>query len=491
MPVEESRTAAESSRGQPLTGLDLFAGCGGLSLGFKTAGVRLLGAVESDRAAAATYSRNLTDDSESVHIGDIQDLTSGSLTNIHPELQRSSVDLVIGGPPCQAYSRIGRAKLREIRDHPEAWRLDERSTLYEHFLRIVAFLRPHAILLENVPDVLGYRSGEIPLAIARQLETLGYTTKFTLLNSAHYGVPQVRERFFLVAYQLDLGIVPVFPRPTRHLDLPRGYKDLRTGLRRPSFDRVAVQSPNTDSDLPPAVSVGQAIRDLPAVFAHLKSELPVGMRAQDRALAYAVDDVDGYPSLMRAWPGQPASQEVRSHVIRVTPRDFEIFRRMKAGDEYPAALHIAEAIYEERLHALASRNGKAQLSKAALEELRRSSVPPYNPDKFPAKWKKLSADQPAHTLTAHLGRDSYSHIHPDSNQARAISVREAARLQSFPDSFSLGTSLNAALRQIGNAVPPLLSFALATTIRAQLAGEPEPERVPDLVEEALPPPSMV
>src|SRR5207302_11086842 len=93
--------------------------------------------------------------------------------------------------------------------------------------------------------------------------------------------------------------------------------------------------------------------------------------------------------------------------------------------------------------------------------LRRKYVPPYDPGKFPNKWRKMDADEPARTLMAHLGKDTYSHIHYDSAQARTITVREAARLQSFPDGFVFKGTMNPAFRQIGNSVPPLLSFALA------------------------------
>ena len=95
-------------------------------------------------------------------------------------------------------------------------------------------------------------------------------------------------------------------------------------------------------------------------------------------------------------------------------------------------------------------------------------IPPYDPGKFPNKWRKLEADLPSRTLMAHIGKDTYSHIHYDSQQARTISVREAARLQSFPDGFEFAGTMNPAFRQIGNAVPPLLSCALAKTIRRQL-----------------------
>ena len=96
-------------------------------------------------------------------------------------------------------------------------------------------------------------------------------------------------------------------------------------------------------------------------------------------------------------------------------------------------------------------------------------VPPYDPEKFPNKWRKLEPDRPSCTLTAHLGKDAYSHIHYDSDQARTISVREAARLQSFPDGYVFSGAMNSAFRQIGNAVPPLMAQAIAIRL-AELLG---------------------
>ncbi len=96
-------------------------------------------------------------------------------------------------------------------------------------------------------------------------------------------------------------------------------------------------------------------------------------------------------------------------------------------------------------------------------------VPPYPLDSFPNRWWKLVPDRPSRTLLAHLGKDSYTHIHYDSKQARTISVREAARLQSFPDGFVFVGAMNSAFRQIGNAVPPLMAFKLAESIVATLS----------------------
>src|SRR3954454_24514142 len=122
----------------------------------------------------------------------------------------------------------------------------------------------------------------------------------------------------------------------------------------------------------------------------------------------------------------------------------------------------------ERIATLRASGTVIREGSAEYERLKDSIVPPYDAAKFPNKWRKMEADQPARTLMAHLGKDSYSHIHYDSEQARTISVREAARLQSFPDGFVFEGTMNPALRQIGNAVPPLMAKAIAEEIMSRI-----------------------
>src|SRR5690606_29305402 len=175
-----------------------------------------------------------------------------------------------------------------------------------------------------------------------------------------------------------------------------------------------------------------------------------------------------YAKLMRSWPGFENDRGVYDHVIRYLPRDYAIFRRMNPGDQYPEAYRHALALFEEKLRRLESEGRRPKPGSPEYERLLAETVPPYDPDKFPNKWRKMEADKPARTLMAHLGKDSYSHIHYDSDQARTISVREAARLQSFPDGFIFCGTMNPAFRQIGNAVPPLLANALAHEILSAL-----------------------
>lgn len=139
---------------------------------------------------------------------------------------------------------------------------------------------------------------------------------------------------------------------------------------------------------------------------------------------------------------------------------------MKPGDEYPQALRVAEQIFRRELR----RAGSPAPGSRLWLEIRRATVPPYPVDTYPNRWWKLVPHAPSRTLTAHLGRDCYTHIH--HAEPRTVSVREAARLQSFPDGFRFAGPFNARMRMIGNAVPPLLALAVARRLLADagLAG---------------------
>ena len=225
-------------------------------------------------------------------------------------------------------------------------------------------------------------------------------------------------------------------------------------------------------DLPPAVNAEKALKDLPAIDARAElaaGRLRRGARRFDSGVPYPADkDLTGYARVMREWPGFEAPQTINDHVIRYLPRDYDLFSRMNPGDQYPEAYRHAEGMFEEELTRRSSNGRPVESGSDEWKALRREFVPPYDPDKFPNKWRKLEADRPARTLMAHLGKDSYSHIHYDSGQARTISVREAARLQSFPDGFRFSGTMNPAFRQIGNAVPPLLARAIGRTLLQQI-----------------------
>lgn len=464
--------------------LDLFAGCGGLSLGFDAAGFKTIGAVEFDPDAARSHAMNF--------LGDLpHDLfeahaAAKDITKIEPaELLRTfglsgpidqQVDVIVGGPPCQAFARVGRAKLREVADHPEAFLQDPRGNLYLRYLHYVNELKPIAILMENVPDVLNYGGHNVAEETCEILTEMGYRCGYTLLNSVFFGAPQMRERMFLIAIASQVADRITFPKPTHWIDMPRGYEGTRQvalqTVKRGLFDEYAffIESPIADkAKCLPAVTAMDALRDLPPITEHLEGKMKKGARRFDTVVPYPSGRMTPYSKMMRTWPGFENDEGVKDHVIRYLPRDYAIFSRMKPGDQYPQAHAHAVALFEERITALRIEK-KDTLSPQSVEyqALWSATVPPYDAGKFPNKWRKMEADAPARTLMAHLGKDGYSHIHYDSFQARTISVREAARLQSFPDGFILSGSMNPAFKQIGNAVPALLAKAIADNLHKLL-----------------------
>jgi DNA (cytosine-5)-methyltransferase 1 len=466
--------------------LDLFSGCGGLSLGFDAAGFKTIGAVEFDPDAARSHAVNfmvdLPRDRFEVHAA------AKDITKIEPdELVQtlgligavdSHVDVIVGGPPCQAFARVGRAKLREVADHPEAFLQDARGNLYLRYLHYVNELKPIAILMENVPDVLNYGGHNVAEETAEILSAMGYSCRYTLLNSVYYGVPQMRERMFLIAIASQIADKVTFPQPTHWINMPRGYEGTRQvalqTVRHDLFNEEAyfvpppVASPATCR---PAVTAKEALADLPPITAHLEGRLKRGARHLDELTPYTedVNRLSSYAKLMRSWPGFENDVGIKDHVIRYLPRDYAIFRRMNPGDQYPQAHKHAVSLFEERITALRKKSGKPIGPRSKeFQDLWTATVPPYDATKFPNKWRKMESDAPARTLMAHLGKDGYSHIHYDSEQARTVSVREAARLMSFPDGFVFTGSMNPAFKQIGNAVPALLAKALADHLYSQL-----------------------
>ena len=473
--------------GNSIRTLDLFAGCGGLSLGFHAAGFTVSAAIELDPIATRSHARNFFHDETGPHAQpqDITKLPPRELVR-NFDLGRTvdgSIDVIIGGPPCQAFARVGRAKLREIDEHPNAFKHDARGNLYLRYLHFVQELKPLALLIENVPDMMNYGGHNIAEEVSEVLEGLGYIASYSLLNSAFYGVPQMRERMFLLAYRKELGVQVRFPDAQYHLELPVGYqgsrdvalKALKNGTKGKYFlfdETHYVAPPVADRSLPCAITARDALCDLPPITLHLEGKLRKVTQRLDTLTPYRKDvKLNGYAKAMRNWPGFESNEGIKEHVIRYLPRDYQIFKVMKPGDQYPQAYRHAMDLFNAKLASLERSGRKLRKGSADYEALKKSIVPPYDHTKFPNKWRKMEPDLPARTLLAHIGKDTYSHIHYDNDQARTISVREAARLQSFPDGFIFSGSMNAALRQIGNAVPPLMAKAIAMDMMKAIRGE--------------------
>ncbi|MGF7054774.1 DNA (cytosine-5)-methyltransferase 1 [Bosea sp. OAE752] len=456
--------------------LEICSGCGGLSLGLMAAGFELSAHIEMDPEAAESYAINFRGD----HALDSawarpRDMERSTAAQLVSELglatsAADSFDVLAAGLPCQAFARIGRSKLRSVAGEEDAFQRDPRASLYRRFLQFVEDTQPLAIIIENVPDILNFGGHNVPEEISETLEQRGYRVGYTILNAAYFGVPQVRERLFIVALANVLDETPRFPTPTHFLNLPKGYEgSRRVALKHVDHDcRFFHPIPTPDRRLTDAVGAAEALGDLPRISEHANNPSVIRKRRLTDLIPYRETSsaLPAYASAMRNWPGFETTDATDGHLVRLTPRDFPIFYRMRSGDDYPMARAIAEKMFADALEAHGL--SRARKDSKAWCELRASIVPPYDPDKFPNKWWKLDPRKPSRTLTAHMGKDTYSHIHYDSAQRRTVSVREAARLQSFPDGFRFAGAMNAAFRQIGNAVPPLLGLAVAQVVMAQL-----------------------
>ncbi len=260
-----------------------------------------------------------------------------------------------------------------------------------------------------------------------------------------------------------------FPSATHYCELPQGYGGTRAVALKwvNLFTGSGYVEPDAGGpSLPHAVTTKEAIGDLPPILLHREGKLRRGARRFTELVKYRripMEKLSPFAKEMRTWPGFESYEGVYDHVLRCLPRDTLIFEGMRQGDEYPAAHRLANELFE----AAAKRRHVARGS-SQWYALKKSMVPPYDPGKFPNRWWKLREDRPARTLMAHIGKDTYSHIHYDSGQARVISVREAARLQSFPDGFTFCGTMNPAFRQIGNAVPPIMAREIAMSMMASL-----------------------
>jgi DNA (cytosine-5)-methyltransferase 1 len=246
---------------------DLFCGCGGMSLGFSAAGCHIALGVDHDAVAAASYLHNFSriqpDDPPDVRAGlegDVGEIDFGSL------LARSP-DILIGGPPCQGFSRVGRAKLRAL--GAEAPGQDERNDLYLKFLDAAEYWKPKAVVMENVPGMLSIGGKNIALLAASDLADRGFRVGYARLNAVWYGVPQFRERFIMIGIRDDLNLAPSMPAATHRAKLPSGsvkpmaFEDWTPAFLFNKFEELPVDLNDASSGATPAedaVWLGSSLR---------------------------------------------------------------------------------------------------------------------------------------------------------------------------------------------------------------------------------------
>ncbi len=373
--------------------LDLFCGAGGLSFGFEasgeyvtTAGIDLL----SDRIATFVTNHPHARAVE----GDVTTYSPDALADIV-----GPVDVIVGGPPCQGFSSI-----RPFRTPTER---DQRNNLVDYYVRVIHTLKPKWFLFENVVGILKHQNGQRLKELLVGLERAGYEADWRVVNSALFGAPQHRERVVVVGNR-D-GCEFVWPLPTHHCE----YKSMAG--QRPEVIRTL---PLFSRDLPPAVTLMEAISDLPPV------------RAGEEATEYAMPPQNDFQHSMRSRRTKLSMHRATRHSARM----LEIIRH--AGNNI-------------------------------------SALPPgMVKSGFSSCYSRLDADRPSTTLTVNFVHPASNRcIHPHQN--RALTPREGARIQTFPDSFEFKGTIAQVVKQIGNAVPPMVGRVFAEAI-LQSEGESRP-----------------
>ncbi len=343
--------------------IDLFSGVGGLSYGFtENPNFKIVMANEVEKDISIAYAMNHP--SVTMVNDDIKNLTPELIKNICGD----DVDVIIGGPPCQSYSTLGKRQM------------DARAHLFEEYCRILDIVKPKIFLFENVSGLLSMEGGNLINVIKDKFKELGYDVKMKVLNAVNYGVPQFRERVIIVGMKGENKFL--YPEP----EYGPGKK--------------------------PFITLEDALSDLP----HLESG------------------------------------EENNSYISDPLNDFQMFVRSKTSEltENKSPKNGEKLL--EIMRALPDGGSKNDLP----EHLRPKSG--YGNTYAKMRWKK-----PAPTITRNFATPSSSRcIHP--TDSRALSTREGARLQSFPDSYKFYGSTSMKNLEIGNAVPPLLSIKLADSV---------------------------
>jgi DNA (cytosine-5)-methyltransferase 1 len=437
-----------------LSAVDVFAGCGGLSEGFTSAGFEVAGYLERDKWACETIRTRImfyklrTSRRLSLYHGYIKgEISREEVRNKFPEISDQiecaviekefgrhdysqiissirvalkaqgieQVNVLLGGPPCQAYSLVGRSR------DPDRMEKDRRHFLYQHYLSALEDLQPDFFVLENVPGLLTARVGgedifqkmladfaaiEPPYDIAPSYDEYIKNPRGYLINSAKFRVPQRRSRVLLIGYRRDLG------------------------LKNPRVRQVFLSLKKKEN--PTVLDVDDAIGDLPG--------LKPG-EGNDK------------------WFGPyPDGCELKQYQLDMRTHSIGICNH-KARTHMESDLERYKFFIEHHL------DGEKRATLTDLVQERPDLRPDHrNLDKFIDRFKVQWWTRPSATVMAHIAKDGHYYIHPDVHQCRSFTVREAARCQSFPDNFFFEGPRTEQLKQVGNAVPPRMAEAVARTL---------------------------
>lgn len=394
------------------TFIDLFAGCGGLSEGFYREGFKALAHVEINHFACETLRTRMK------HYGykDIDkeviehDITADDIIEkIDNAVNGRDVDMIIGGPPCQAYSTAGR-----VRDKV-GMATDARNYLFESYVKILEHYRPKLFVFENVTGILSAKANgkaifpQVIKALGKEYKVIG-DPETILFNTANYGVPQIRKRIIIMGVRKDIDGIEA--------------KELYQNVIKTHYDPDMPEKER--GKLKKYVDVRQALGDLPPVL-----------------------------------PGEDASTDYFNY-----PCDNEFLNRIGTKGISPLMDHICRRNNDtdrERFRVMIENHWSFGEMRRARPDLEHEHARVFD-NSYVVQWWEL----PSKTILAHIHKDGFQFIHPDYNQARTFTVREAARIQSFPDDFVFEGSRGEKYKQIGNAVPCLFAEALAKASKKTL-----------------------
>ena len=398
--------------------IDLFAGASGMSEGFTKAGFTPVTHIEMNEEACYTiktraayhylkskkklniyysylkqeitreeFYKNIPEEILNSVIN--VEIDDNSIKDIFKKIdsEKHEIDLIIGGPPCQAYSLLGR--------HQENIENDPRNKLYIQYGRFLKQYNPKAFVFENVPGMLSANKGQHFKNLKAYFRKLGYEVYHDTLNASDYGVVQARKRIIIVGWKKEADF---------------GFPDFKKEKTK--------------------YSVNEAFNDLP--------KLKPGEGYQ------FIEYKDLKNKYLKKFELRNGIDFVTQHISRPhNDRDLAIYKTaIQKWNNEKVRLKYPDLPHELKTH--------------------------KNESSFTDRYKVVDGLGVSHTVVAHIAKDGHYYIHPDEEQCRSISVREAARLQSFPDDFYFEGSRSASFKQIGNAVPPLMAYAIANKMKELL-----------------------
>jgi DNA (cytosine-5)-methyltransferase 1 len=436
--------------------IDLFCGAGGFSAGFEKAGFETKAGLDYAEDVLETFEKNHNDEAEAIK------------HDISEEIIDFDVDYLIGSPPCQGFSHAAGERSLD----------DERNNLVFHFIRWIKELKPKFVVMENVAGIRNI-SDDFLDVVEDEYNKAGYNVVDGVLNSAEYGVPQKRKRYFVLGVRKDLDVEPSLPDPT--------HKNPKNGSKQKKL------SESLEEDKKKPITVGEAISDLPEPSED--GEVTISKPPQNRYQSWIRSGDKTYNHIAK----DPRESDM--DLVKRIP-EGKMYRSSRFGDKYVQVWDLYEDILsEDEQEALwfIARHRTRKDYKATDK-----SGPDYIPieiideeidvDKdvvrslFENDWLRRKTEHGGHDEAydintksgvrpkyMRLGRDEVSNtiitqsfnprekLHPTEN--RGLSLREGARIQSFPDDFKFEGKFKDKAKQIGNAVPPLLAYKIAEHIK--------------------------